>query len=344
MGVRAATRRSSVPRHAVRWLPPPEERDQRCRSTCEQGIGDRVAFTSSQSEQLVVEQGDGLTRSQGELAVAQGAAVAQPIAYGLQMKRRRPWGAYGLMWLTLGVYHLVWWYKIHNEMNQFDPRQQIKPITSLAAQFFGISTLVDRCTWRPDRSGAAVHRPTGQRIRWTWTAPVLPAGDARRLLPVGDQQGHRRVQGCAGRRARSAVPVMKRGLSVRRPWGQRGRAGSASATRLDDGLSDGSVDHGKWTRQRALEVGSGQTPHLRGDGPRRQPGGLERVRRPWRQGAPDDSDVQRLAARIAPGAPVVELGSSRAETFLWGRWMGPPTGPRIWCCGSTRSMFPAAGS
>lgn len=53
------------------------------------------------------------------------------------MKRRHPWGVYGLMWLTLGIYYLVWWYKIHNEMAQYDPRQQIKPITSFTAVFIG---------------------------------------------------------------------------------------------------------------------------------------------------------------------------------------------------------------
>jgi uncharacterized protein DUF4234 len=61
----------------------------------------------------------------------------EPVAYGLQMKRRHPWGVYGLMWLTLGIYYLVWWYKIHNEMAQYDPRQQIKPVTSFLAVFIG---------------------------------------------------------------------------------------------------------------------------------------------------------------------------------------------------------------
>jgi hypothetical protein len=60
-----------------------------------------------------------------------------PVAYGLQMKRRHPWGVYGLMWLTLGIYYFVWWYKIHNELAQYDPRQHIKPMTSFLAVFIG---------------------------------------------------------------------------------------------------------------------------------------------------------------------------------------------------------------
>jgi hypothetical protein len=62
---------------------------------------------------------------------------AEPVAYGLQMKRRHPWGVYGLMWLTLGIYYFVWWYKIHNELAQYDLRQHIKPLTSFLAVFIG---------------------------------------------------------------------------------------------------------------------------------------------------------------------------------------------------------------
>lgn len=55
-----------------------------------------------------------------------------------QMKRRNP----ALVWivwpvLTLGIYHLVWYYKIHNEMLRFDPRQPINPTGSLLTIMFG---------------------------------------------------------------------------------------------------------------------------------------------------------------------------------------------------------------
>jgi len=39
--------------------------------------------------------------------------------------------------LTLGIYHFVWYYKIHNEMLHFDPRQPIKPAGSLLTILFG---------------------------------------------------------------------------------------------------------------------------------------------------------------------------------------------------------------
>ena len=39
--------------------------------------------------------------------------------------------------LTLGIYHFVWYYKIHNEMLHFDPRQPIKPAGSTLTILFG---------------------------------------------------------------------------------------------------------------------------------------------------------------------------------------------------------------
>lgn len=54
-------------------------------------------------------------------AVSPGAAPT-----GLAMKRRNPVTAW-LLWplLTLGIYHLVWYYKIHREMAEFDRRRTI---------------------------------------------------------------------------------------------------------------------------------------------------------------------------------------------------------------------------
>jgi len=48
---------------------------------------------------------------------------------GLAMKRRNPVTVW-LLWplLTLGIYHLVWYYKIHKEMAEFDRRRTI-PVT-----------------------------------------------------------------------------------------------------------------------------------------------------------------------------------------------------------------------
>jgi hypothetical protein len=51
-----------------------------------------------------------------------------PVAQGLQMKSRNPVGVWlGLPLITLGIYHLVWYYKIHAEMAQFD-RRRVVPV------------------------------------------------------------------------------------------------------------------------------------------------------------------------------------------------------------------------
>ncbi|WP_312870784.1 DUF4234 domain-containing protein [Gordonia asplenii] len=48
------------------------------------------------------------------------------VASGLAMKRRNPLGVWiGLPLITLGIYPLVWYYKIHKEMAEFDRRRQI---------------------------------------------------------------------------------------------------------------------------------------------------------------------------------------------------------------------------
>ena len=59
-------------------------------------------------------------------------------AFGSQMKNRNAFLVW-LVWpiITLGIYHLVWYYKIHNEMLHFDPRQPIKPAGSLLTIMFG---------------------------------------------------------------------------------------------------------------------------------------------------------------------------------------------------------------
>ncbi|MFK4084853.1 DUF4234 domain-containing protein [Kribbella sp. NPDC020789] len=51
-----------------------------------------------------------------------------PVAFGLQMKSRNPVGVWlGLPLITLGIYQLVWYYKIHAEMAQFD-RRRVVPV------------------------------------------------------------------------------------------------------------------------------------------------------------------------------------------------------------------------
>ncbi len=57
-------------------------------------------------------------------AAPEAAVGAAPT--GLAMKRRNPITVW-LVWpfLTLGIYHLVWYYKIHREMAEFDRRREV---------------------------------------------------------------------------------------------------------------------------------------------------------------------------------------------------------------------------
>lgn len=62
----------------------------------------------------------------GGQIVPQAPHYGHPVAAGLAMKRRHPVAAW-LLWpfLTLGIYHLVWYYKIHKEMAEFDRRRAV---------------------------------------------------------------------------------------------------------------------------------------------------------------------------------------------------------------------------
>jgi hypothetical protein len=64
--------------------------------------------------------------------------AAFPPAGSCQMKRRNPLLVW-LVWplITLGIYHFVWYYKLHKEMLRFDPRQRINPAGSLLTILFG---------------------------------------------------------------------------------------------------------------------------------------------------------------------------------------------------------------
>lgn len=62
--------------------------------------------------------------AQAQPAVAPGTAPA--VAGGLAMKRRNPLAVWlGLPLITLGIYHLVWYYKIHREMAEYDRRRSV---------------------------------------------------------------------------------------------------------------------------------------------------------------------------------------------------------------------------
>lgn len=68
--------------------------------------------------------------------------AAQAALSGTQMKRRNPVGAWlGLPLITLGIYGLVWYYKVHAELARFDRRQGISAGLALCSVLFGALTL-----------------------------------------------------------------------------------------------------------------------------------------------------------------------------------------------------------
>ncbi len=49
-----------------------------------------------------------------------------------------------LVWpiITLGIYHLVWWYKVNREARDFDPRIEVNPVLSVLAITIGALIIV----------------------------------------------------------------------------------------------------------------------------------------------------------------------------------------------------------
>ncbi|WP_019631518.1 DUF4234 domain-containing protein [Actinomadura atramentaria] len=65
-----------------------------------------------------------------------------PVAAGLNMKRRNPVGVWlGLPLITLGIYNLVWYFKVHNELFNFDRRTGDAATGALLSLIFGFITL-----------------------------------------------------------------------------------------------------------------------------------------------------------------------------------------------------------
>jgi hypothetical protein len=67
-----------------------------------------------------------------------GGWQAAPPGVPRQMKKRNAFLVW-IVWplLTLGIYHFVWYYKIHEEMQRFDSRQPINPTGSVLTILFG---------------------------------------------------------------------------------------------------------------------------------------------------------------------------------------------------------------
>jgi hypothetical protein len=61
---------------------------------------------------------------------------------GQQYKKRSPWGAWGLLFLTLSVYYFVWYYKINDEARRYLRDDQIKPGLAVLALFVPIVNFI----------------------------------------------------------------------------------------------------------------------------------------------------------------------------------------------------------
>jgi hypothetical protein len=61
---------------------------------------------------------------------------------GEQYLRRSPWGAWGLALITLGIYGLVWYYKINDEARRYLKDDGISPTRSLLAVVPGFLLIV----------------------------------------------------------------------------------------------------------------------------------------------------------------------------------------------------------
>ena len=62
---------------------------------------------------------------------------ATPPTGGLAMKRRGPVAVWlGLPIITFGIYHLVWYYKIHRELQEYDRRLSLSPGGSVLVLIF----------------------------------------------------------------------------------------------------------------------------------------------------------------------------------------------------------------
>jgi Domain of unknown function (DUF4234) len=57
---------------------------------------------------------------------------------GLAGKKRNPIAVWLLSIITLGIYGLVWWYKVNDEVRKFDARIEVNPTNSVLAFIPGV--------------------------------------------------------------------------------------------------------------------------------------------------------------------------------------------------------------
>lgn len=91
------------------------------------------------------------------------------VSGGIGYKRRDPWGMWLLGAVTLGIYHLVWHYKVNNELRNYG--EQVDPTIALLALVLGWIIIVPPFV--------TIYR-TGQRI----LNAQVRAGAGERVVPV----------------------------------------------------------------------------------------------------------------------------------------------------------------
>jgi hypothetical protein len=87
-------------------------------------------------------------------------------------KTRHPWGVWGLSIITLGIYFLYWWYKVNEEVNDYDPSIEVEPVLAMLALFVPICNIVT-IVRTGSRIGRAQENATGTNRTNGWLGLLL---------------------------------------------------------------------------------------------------------------------------------------------------------------------------
>jgi hypothetical protein len=96
-----------------------------------------------------------------------------------QVKIRNPWAVALLPFVTLGIYHLVWWYRINREMQEYGRAKGFdlgqNPTNSVLALFPGAIIIVPALVtyWRGTKRVQGTQRVAGQEPISGWIALIL---------------------------------------------------------------------------------------------------------------------------------------------------------------------------
>jgi len=98
---------------------------------------------------------------------------------GSEVKVRSPWAAALLPIVTLGIYHLVWWYKINKELKEYGEAKGYdlgkEPVNSLLALFPGGIIVIPALItyWRGTKRIMGAARLSGQEPVNGWLSIIL---------------------------------------------------------------------------------------------------------------------------------------------------------------------------